>query len=63
MSSGKAAKTVRIGILGGGFGSAFYWHQHPNCIVQAVCDLREPCPHNRAHYSRRGQKGTGNETT
>lgn len=33
-------KKVRIGVVGGGFGTAFYWHEHPNCIVQAVSDLR-----------------------
>jgi hypothetical protein len=32
---------IRIGIVGGGFGSDFYWHQHPNCIVEAVSDLQE----------------------
>jgi len=25
--------------VGGGFGKAFFWHQHPDCIVQAVSDL------------------------
>ncbi len=30
---------VRIGVVGGGFGADFYWHEHPNCIVEAVCDL------------------------
>jgi predicted dehydrogenase len=33
-------KKIRIGVVGGGFGTAFYWHEHPNCIVQAVSDLR-----------------------
>jgi predicted dehydrogenase len=32
---------IRIGIVGGGFGAAFFWHQHPNCIVEAVSDLQE----------------------
>ena len=32
-------KKVRIGVVGGGFGTSFYWHEHPNCIVQAVSDL------------------------
>lgn len=31
---------VRIAIAGGGFGSTFFFHQHPNCIVAAVTDLR-----------------------
>jgi predicted dehydrogenase len=33
-------KKVRIGIVGGGFGASFQWHLDPNCIVQAVSDLR-----------------------
>jgi len=32
-------KQMRIGIVGGGFGRSFHWHQHPNCIVEAVSDL------------------------
>lgn len=35
-----AAKKLRIGIVGGGFGCSFYWHEHPNCVVTAVSDLR-----------------------
>ncbi len=38
---GKSSKKVRIGVVGGGFGAAFHWHRHPNCIVEAVSDLRE----------------------
>ena len=34
-------KKLRMGIVGGGFGSAFPWHEHPNCEVTAVSDLRE----------------------
>ena len=34
-------KRLRIGVVGGGFGSAFPWHMHPNCQVTAVADLRE----------------------
>lgn len=33
-------KPVRIGIVGGGFGSTFQWHLHPNAKVTAVCDIR-----------------------
>lgn len=33
-------KKIRIGIVGGRFGSQFFWHEHPNCIVQSVSDLR-----------------------
>ncbi len=32
---------VKIGVVGGGFGSSFQWHLHPNCQVTAVCDLRD----------------------
>lgn len=32
-------KKVRIGVVGGRFGLAFHWHEHPNCIVEAVSDL------------------------
>ena len=31
---------VRIGIVGGRFGSSFQWHLHPNAKVTAVCDIR-----------------------
>ncbi len=34
------AKQLKIGVVGGGFGSSFQWHLHPNCNVAAVCDLR-----------------------
>jgi hypothetical protein len=34
-------RRVRIGIVGGGFGSAFQWHMHPDCQVTAVCDVRQ----------------------
>jgi predicted dehydrogenase len=32
-------KKIRIGVVGGGFGRSFQWHEHPNCIVEAVSDL------------------------
>ncbi|RAK02283.1 putative dehydrogenase [Larkinella arboricola] len=32
-------RKVRIGIVGGRFGLGFYFHEHPNCIVEAVSDL------------------------
>lgn len=35
-----APKKVRIGVVGGRFGASFQWHEHPDCIVQAVSDLR-----------------------
>jgi len=34
-----SGKKIRIGVVGGGFGCSFYWHKHPNCVVQAVSDL------------------------
>src|SRR5438445_13121312 len=35
-----STRKVRMAIAGGGFGSTFFFHQHPNCIVAAVTDLR-----------------------
>lgn len=35
-----APRKVRLGVVGGGFGSDFQWHEHPDCIVAAVSDLR-----------------------
>jgi predicted dehydrogenase len=36
-----ASKKIRIGVVGGGFGAAFHWHQDPNSVVEAVSDLRD----------------------
>ena len=33
-------RKIRMGIVGGRFGASFYFHEHPNCIVEAVSDLR-----------------------
>ena len=33
-------KKLRIGIVGGRFGCSFQFHEHPDCIVAAVSDLR-----------------------
>lgn len=38
--SESSTKKIRMGIVGGGFGCAFHWHLDPNCIVEAVSDLR-----------------------
>lgn len=35
-----APKKIRIGVVGGGFGCSFQWHEHPDCVVEAVSDLR-----------------------
>lgn len=35
-----SGRKLRIGVVGGGFGLAFHWHEHPNCEVVAVSDLR-----------------------
>src|SRR2546422_3255267 len=35
-----STRKVRIGVVGGGFGAAFQWYQHPNCVVTGVTDLR-----------------------
>jgi predicted dehydrogenase len=37
----KSDKLMRIGVVGGNFGSSFFWHEHPNCKVTAVCELRD----------------------
>src|SRR5690554_3407754 len=34
-------RKLRIGVVGGRFGASFYFHEHPNCIVEAVSDLRK----------------------
>ena len=36
-----APKKIRIGVVGGGFGTSFQWHEHPDCIVQAVSDFNK----------------------
>lgn len=36
----ESQKKVRIAVVGGGFGTAFHWHEHPNCQVTGVTDLR-----------------------
>ena len=35
-----AARKVRLGVVGGNFGTGFFFNEHPNCIVEAVSDLR-----------------------
>lgn len=37
----KDSKKVHIGIIGGRFGATFWFHEDPNCIVEAVSDLRK----------------------
>ena len=32
-------RVIRIGVVGGGFGLSWHWHEHPNCRVEAVSDL------------------------
>jgi predicted dehydrogenase len=34
-------KKLRTGIVGGRFGTQFQFHEHPDCIVEAVSDLRQ----------------------
>lgn len=36
----KSTRKIRIGIVGGRFGATFQFHEHPDCIVEAVSDLR-----------------------
>lgn len=35
-----APRKVRVGIVGGRFGLSFQFHEHPDCEVVAVSDLR-----------------------
>ena len=35
----KSNRKIRIGIIGGRFGAGFFFHEHPNCKVEAVSDL------------------------
>ncbi len=35
-----STEKLRIGIVGGRFGTQFQFHEHPDCIVEAVSDLR-----------------------
>lgn len=34
-------QTIRLAVVGGGFGASHHWHEHPNCEVTAVTDLVE----------------------
>lgn len=45
----ESERRVRVGIVGGRFGAAFQFHEHPNCTVEAVSDLR---PERRDRLSR-----------
>ena len=42
-------RKIRLGVVGGGFGSSFPWNQHPNCVVEAVSDLQ---PARREHLMK-----------
>ena len=35
-----SSRKVRLGVVGGNFGSQFFFHEHPNCEVTGVTDLR-----------------------
>jgi len=48
--SPRGDRKVRIGVVGGRFGLSFHWHEHPNCIVEAVSDL---IPERRAQLQGR----------
>jgi predicted dehydrogenase len=37
--AGKSDKVIRMGLVGGGFGRYFSWHEHPNCKITGVTDL------------------------
>jgi predicted dehydrogenase len=40
LAANTAPKKIRMGVVGGGFGTSFQWHEHPDCVVEAVSDLR-----------------------
>lgn len=40
-ATGTDGPKIRIGVVGGNYGSSFYWHRHPNAVVTAVCDIRK----------------------
>jgi predicted dehydrogenase len=40
MASPAQDRRLRVGVVGGGFGTQFYFHEHPNAVVHAVADLR-----------------------
>jgi predicted dehydrogenase len=42
--------TVRMAVIGGGFGGSFHWHEHPGCRVEAVAD---PIPDRRKRLVER----------
>lgn len=42
-------RKLRVGVVGGGFGTQFYFHEHPNSTVEAVADLR---PDRRARLQK-----------
>ncbi|MDW8080265.1 MAG: gfo/Idh/MocA family oxidoreductase, partial [Thermoguttaceae bacterium] len=33
-------RKIRVGIVGGRFGTSFQFHEHPQCVVAGVTDLR-----------------------
>lgn len=35
----QGGKKIQLAVVGGGFGTSFYFHQHPQCEVTAVTDL------------------------
>ncbi len=37
--TGNGSEKVRLAVVGGGFGAAQHWHEHPMCEVTAVTDL------------------------
>ncbi len=36
----ESGKKLRMAVVGGGFGAGFWWHEHPDCTVTGVTDLR-----------------------
>ena len=40
LAAAPSSRKLRVGVVGGRFGASFYFHEHPNSVVEAVADLR-----------------------
>ncbi|MBN1489103.1 MAG: Gfo/Idh/MocA family oxidoreductase, partial [Phycisphaerae bacterium] len=54
-----ADRRIRMGVVGGGFGSCFPWHEHPDAVVAGVSDL---IPERREHLMKTFKCETGYES-
>lgn len=49
------SRKIRIGVVGGRYGAEFFWHEHPNCVVEAVADLHGEWRKHLMHVYRCGK--------